>query len=813
MTKKNEHLTRKVILGYASLIVIAAIAVLYIFNLVSKMAGNRNSDDTTMEKIYLITNVLSLLYEGETYTQFTIDPQTEFEKFNEVMNQVHIQMDSLRLLDTDNGGKIDTINLLIEEKRNNTQLLLEAMLEMKNVFAKSIAKEMATPREQSKELEISKQEENSQDTLVTQRGKKGFFKRLAEAFVPTKEDTTIRVNTTNRTKTDSLVNAYDPSKEITNALLKVQKNIALEREQLTQVLINRTNELHQNNNIITNEINRVLVAIEEKEIQKLQEEEMLKQTMVHSASRHLASISIIAIIIFLFFLSLTIRDIWQSRYYRDQLEKAKLYAENLLQSREKLMLTISHDIRSPLSSILGYIELLRKNKPDETQQEYLENMNASSKHILSLVNDLLDFHRLESGKMDIHPTPFIIHTLFWEIYAGFKPLADAKRLRFHMSIENVSHTQAYQGDTVRIRQIVGNLLSNAIKFTPKGNIWMNISINQTDEGPTLIISVKDEGPGIPAEEQKTIFGEFTRLNEAKKTEGFGLGLSITGKLLSLMAGQITLQSTEGEGSEFTVTLPLQLSDEESANEPSAREEAKLNIPADRNINFLVVDDDPIQIRLTENLLRQNKVNVIPITDPILAEGLLAQASFDIILTDIQMPGLTGYELLNHIRTSGIPGADTIPIIALSASAEEDATHYIKAGFTGFLSKPFTSDALITLVNKLLAANLTPVNIASLTSFAENDKEASTSILQTFAEETEKNLLLLKKALPEKDKDQVSKIAHKLIPLLKMLEAHTLVDQLRLLERNELSTPKWEQTVEEMIKQLSSIIAQIKKMLQ
>jgi signal transduction histidine kinase/DNA-binding response OmpR family regulator len=813
MTKKNEHLTRKVILGYVSLIVVATVAVLYIFNLVSKIAGNRNTDDTTMEKIYLITNVLSLLYEGETYTQFAVDPQTEFEKFNEVMDQVHIQMDSLRLLDVDNWGKIDTINLLVEGKRENTKLLLEAMLEMKNVFAKSIAKEMSTPREQSKELEISKQEENSKDTLVTQRGKKGFFKRLAEAFVPAKEDTTIRVNTTNRTKTDSLINAYDPSKEITSVLLKVQKDIALEREQLTQVLINRTNELHQNNNIITNEINRVLVAIEEKEIHKLQDEELEKQTMIHGASQHLAAISIIAIVIFLFFLSLTIRDIWRSRYYRDQLEKAKLYAENLLQSREKLMLTISHDIRSPLSSILGYIELLRKNKPDETQQDYLENMNVSAKHILSLVNDLLDFHRLESGKMDIHPTPFLIPSLFKEIYAGFKPLADAKGLRFHLTVENASGTQAYKGDTVRIRQVVGNLLSNAIKFTPKGNIWMNVSVNQTDDVSSLRISVKDEGPGIAEEEQKKIFGEFTRLNEAEKTEGFGLGLSITGKLLSLMAGQITLQSTEGEGSEFTITLPLQTSDEEIGKETPGKEEAKLTVIADRNINFLVVDDDPIQIRLTENLLRQNKVNVIPVTNPLLVVDLLGKASFDIILTDIQMPGLNGYELLKQIRSSAIPGTDTIPVIALSASAEEDVAHYVEAGFTGFLSKPFTSDALIALVNKLLAAHLTPVNIASLTSFAENDKEASNSILQTFAEETEKSLLLLKKALSGKDKEQVSKIAHKLIPLLKMLEAHTLVDQLRLLERNELSGPKWEQTVEEMIKQLSAIIGQIKEMQQ
>ncbi|MDR1403227.1 MAG: response regulator [Tannerellaceae bacterium] len=812
MSKKKEHLVRRVILGYASLIIVAAGAVLYIFNLVAKIAENRNTDDIPREKIHIITNVLSLLYEGETYTRFAVNPQVEFEKFNEVMNRVRIQMDLLRFIDIANWGKIDTINMLVEKKRDNTELLLETMQEMKNVYARSIAKEMSVSREHSKELEIQKQEENSKDTLVVQREKKGFFKRLAEAFVPVKVDTTIRVNATSRIQTDSLINTYDPSEEIASVLLRVQREITLEREQLTEILTNRTHELHKNNNIITHEINRVLVAIEETEIRSLQEEELEKQQMIHSASRHLATIAIIAIVIFLFFLFLTIRDIWRSRYYRNQLEKAKLYAENLLQNKEKLMLIISHDIRAPLSSILGYIELLRKNKPDETQKDYLENMNVSAKHILSLVTDLLDFHRLDSGKMDIHPVPFLIPPLFKEIYASFKPLADAKNLQLDMDIANAGDTQVYRGDTVRIRQAAGNLLSNAIKFTPKGKVGMNVSVSRdTQDTPCLRVSVKDEGPGIADDEQKKIFGEFTRLDQAGKTDGFGLGLSITGKLLSLMGGQITVHSVLDKGSEFIITLPLLLSDEEITGEETGKEETALTVIPDRKINCLAIDDDKAQLKLTEALLKRNRVNVISLTNPHLAVDLAGKASFDIILTDIQMPGLSGYDLLAQIRSSGIPGLDTIPVIALSASAEEDAEHYKEAGFTGFLSKPFTSDALIALLNELLAVHLTPVNLSSLTSFAENDTEALNSILLTFREETAKSLLLLEKALSGNDKEQVSRIAHKLIPLLKMLEADTLVSTLSLLEKKELSGKKWKQAVEEVIKQLSGIIEQIKTM--
>lgn len=814
MTEKKEHLTRQVILGYTSLIILAACTVLYIFNLISKIAKEKNKDETSRQKVYIITNTLSLLYEGETYTQFAANPDNEFEKFSEIIDEVHVQMNLLRLsIDTSNWAKIDTINVLLDRKRDNAKLTLETMKEMKNIYVKSIAKEMSVSREIMQEMEIKKNEESVKDTVVVQRERKGFFKRLAEAFVPVKVDTAIRINVVSKIQTDSLVNTYDPSEEITSVLLRIQREIALEREQLTTELTNRTNELRKNSGIIANEINRVLVAIEEEEVIKSHEEDLAKQEILHNASKHLAIISIIAIVILLFFLFLTIRDIWRSRYYRRQLEKAKQYAENLLESREKLMLTISHDIRAPLSSILGYIDLLKKDKPDETQKDYLENMNVSSKHILSLVNDLLDFHRLESGKMDIHPVSFLVPSLFKEIYSGFKPLADEKGLQFSMDMDNTSDTQAYMGDTVRIRQAVGNLLSNAIKFTPKGNILMHVSLDQNDNKThQLVVSVKDEGPGIAEEEQKKIFGEFTRLEGAEKTDGFGLGLSITGKLLSLMGGQITLQSVLDEGAEFTITLPLELSDETITEEETLdKEEAKLITISDRKINCLVVDDDNAQLKLTEELLKRNQVNVISLTNPHLAIDLLGKASFDIILTDIQMPGLSGYELLEQVRASGISGSETIPVIALSASAEEEVEHYKKAGFTGFLSKPFTSDELVALLNELLSVHLTPVNISSFTSFAENDKEALKSILQTFSEETGKSLSLMKKALSENNKEQVSKIAHKLIPLLKMLDANTLVDELKRLEKKELSGKKWKQTVADVIKQIAAILEQVKTM--
>ena len=161
-----------------------------------------------------------------------------------------------------------------------------------------------------------------------------------------------------------------------------------------------------------------------------------------------------------------------------QLEKAKQVAESLLRSREKLMLTISHDIRAPLSSIIGYIELLLRRHPDERQQYYLENMKGSSDHILSLVNDLLDFQRLESGEMEVHSVPFRVPVLFDEIYTSFQPIAEAKGLRFVLNLKPEETGQVYMGDPIRIRQVVGNLLSNAIKFTEAGRVVLLVSLQK-----------------------------------------------------------------------------------------------------------------------------------------------------------------------------------------------------------------------------------------------------------------------------------------------------------------------------------------------
>lgn len=823
MAQQGGHITFKVILGYFLLVLIAVGAVVYVYNVIERIAVDDEPDTTSGKKIYLVTNTLSLLYESEALGQLIGVPEKKVIHFNRTLDKALQNMDSLRMLVTDPLllSKIDTIDVLIERKRRNTSRLLETWNEANadHLYTENIQKVIAEQDTVVKEVEVQERVIIKQDSVIAPRKSRGFFKRLAEVFVPVKEDSAIVVNTTRQIVKDTLVNAFNPSDTITSVLRNLQDSVAGQRRELVKLLLERAANLGYDNSVITSRINQMLRNIEEDEMEASLEKVRNKQKLLKETSLIIAVVAIVAFLIVVFFIFLITRDLSRSKYYRLQLEKAKQYAEDLLHRREKLMLTISHDIRAPLSSILGYIELLLHRNPDERQRYYLENMTGSSRHILSLVNDLLDFHRLESGKMQIQKVPYSIPALSKEIYDSFRIMAEAKGLEFILNLKEEGMEGLYLGDPIRIRQVIGNLLSNAIKFTSEGRVVLLIKL--IDAGRTLSITVSDSGPGIPVEEQERIFAEFTRLAGVEKEEGFGLGLSITRKLIELMGGKLSLNSQLGKRSDFTIVLPLEISDIRPTLPTVNKEEEVLNEEIDRwkgkKICCLLIDDDPFQLALTEEFLKRNRVEVMTCTQPASVLSILRNASFDAVITDIQMPGMDGYQLLHLLRSSHLPGMDTIPVIALSASVEKEHTHYVEAGFTAFLNKPFTAGQLLSLLHRLLSTPLPDfemkeepaLDFSSLTAFAGEDKEASATIIRTFTEETTKSISLLKEAKKNKDTESAAHISHKSIPLFTMLGAVSLVEKLRKLEKPEEKNAgmEWEILITEVITEAEAIVKQ------
>jgi ATPase/histidine kinase/DNA gyrase B/HSP90 domain protein len=563
---------------------------------------------------------------------------------------------------------------------------------------------------------------------------------------------------------------------------------------------------------------------EEMTLRARQDAELQQEVRMRSA-RIIGGIAVGAVLLSAFFLILIMRDISRSNRYRQQLEVANKRAEDLLIAREKLMLAITHDFKAPLGSIMGYTELLSRLTEDERQRFYLDNMKSSSEHLLKLVSDLLDFHRLDLNKAEVNRVTFNPSQLFDEIYVSFEPLTAAKGLALQCHVVPELNGR-YISDPLRLRQIVNNLLSNAVKFTQKGEISLTASYDSSK----LTIAIADTGKGMASEDRERIFQEFTRLSGAQGEEGFGLGLSIVKKLVTLLEGTIDVQSTLGKGSCFTVTLPLypvgkSLAESESPESESSENESpyapkqSAAIPPMKVIRVLLIDDDKIQLNLTAAMLKQHGIDAVCCEQLEQLIEQLRSSVFDVLLTDIQMPAINGFDLVKLLRASNIPQAKTIPVIAVTARSEMDKAALHEHGFAGCLHKPFTVKELLLTVNEgqLSAdeAHITEdmgtvgINFSALTAYSEDDPEAAYSIIHTFIEETGKNVERMQQALNEKEVDGIAAMAHKLLPLFTMIGAEETIAPLKWLEacRGEEFSEKIEETTFNTLEAVRKIISE------
>jgi len=447
-------------------------------------------------------------------------------------------------------------------------------------------------------------------------------------------------------------------------------------------------------------------------------------------------------------------------------------------------------------------------------------MKSSSEHLLKLVSDLLDFHRLDLNKAEVNRVTFNPSQLFDEIYVSFEPLTAAKGLALQCHVAPELNGR-YISDPLRLRQIVNNLLSNAVKFTQKGEISLTASYDSSK----LTIAIADTGKGMASEDRERIFQEFTRLSGAQGEEGFGLGLSIVKKLVTLLEGTIDVQSTLEKGSCFTVTLPLYpvgksvTESESTENENADITEEPTMIPPMKVIRVLLIDDDKIQLNLTAAMLKQHGIDAVCCEQLEQLIEQLRSSVFDVLLTDIQMPAINGFDLVKLLRASNIPQAKTIPVIAVTARSEMDKAALHEHGFAGCLHKPFTVKELLLTVNEgqLSAdeAHITEdmetvgINFSALTAYSEDDPEAASSIIQTFIEETGKNIERMQQVLNDKEVDGIAAMAHKLLPLFTMIGADETTTPLKWLEacRGEAFSEKIEETTLNTLEAVRKIISE------
>lgn len=710
---------------------------------------------------------------------------------------VHREMETLSAADDQQNLRTDSLLALLHEKDQNTIQMLRVLSEANDSLLSASEIEEIISEQDSIIVQQRVQHRviTKRDSLITTPKKKGFFKRLSEVFVPSKQDSAVLVNTSLEVATDTILEPTSSKDSLQQKIRMATEEKRLQRRKT----IRRTSTKYQRMNTqLTARMDTLIKQYEEEMTLRARQDAELQQEVRMRSARIIAGIAIGAVLLSAFFLILIMRDISRSNRYRRELEIANKRAEDLLIAREKLMLAITHDFKAPLGSIMGYTELLSRLTEDERQRFYLDNMKSSSEHLLKLVSDLLDFHRLDLNKAEVNRVAFNPSQLFDEIYVSFEPLTAAKGLTLQCHVAPELNGK-YISDPLRLRQIVNNLVSNAVKFTQKGEI----TLTATYDSSKLTIAIADTGKGMATEDRERIFQEFTRLSGAQGEEGFGLGLSIVKKLVTLLEGKISVESTLGEGSCFTVVLPLYPVGESimesnpssekslSESETTDMEEGTTVIPPMKVIRVLLIDDDKIQLSLTAAMLKQHGIDAVCCEQ---LEELIEQlrtSVFDVLLTDIQMPAINGFDLVKLLRASNIPQAKTIPVIAVTARSEMDKAAFHEHGFAGCLHKPFTVKELLLTVNEgQLSADEahitedmgnTGINFSALTAYSEDDSEAAYSIIQTFVEETKKNVERMQQALADKETDGIAAMAHKLLPLLTLIGASEAIAPLKYLE--------------------------------
>jgi signal transduction histidine kinase len=388
-----------------------------------------------------------------------------------------------------------------------------------------------------------------------------------------------------------------------------------------------------------------------------------------------------------------------------KLEKAIEKAEKSAHAQSEFLSTMSHEIRTPLNAVIGMSNLLMMGSPRPEQKENLEILKFSANNLLAIVNDVLDFNKIESGKLVFENVRFDLAELMYNICGGQMLKAHEKGLQFAFTIDNTLKNKVFFGDPTRITQVVFNLVSNAIKFTPKGNVWVNLScLEDRHNTVTVRFSVKDTGIGIKDSNLKNIFEPFTQESLAATREygGTGLGLAIVKRLLELQGTHIEVVSTLGEGSEFLFDMALPVSTEVAAKSSAKPVEIAL---ADglKSLKVLIAEDNMVNVMLMKKLLSKWKIIPTIAENGERAVEFMQYGNFDIILMDLQMPVMNGFDAAQEIRKMADPKKAKIPIIALTASALVDIKDRVfRVGMNDYVSKPFKPDELLEKIQNLIA---------------------------------------------------------------------------------------------------------------
>lgn len=478
------------------------------------------------------------------------------------------------------------------------------------------------------------------------------------------------------------------------------------------------------------------------------------------------------------------RDITLRKVAEWDATKAKMIAEESMRAKQDFLAKMSHELRTPMNAVLGLTNLIMSTPLTDDQQSMMEGIKASGKNLLVIINDILNLAKIEAGKMEIDSSDFIFRDMLESIRVSIFPLAQQKGIDLQFSVDQ-EIPEVLIGDPVRLGQVIINLLSNAIKFTQYGGVQLHCRLtNAPGDVQRLRLDVIDSGIGIPEEKLRTIFDAFSQASQdiTVRYGGTGLGLTIVEQLTGLMHGEVSVTSEPGKGSTFSVMLPLTVGvkDKESIIASSVRPLITFNA---LNGAVLLVEDNPTNQLVAVKTMEMWNIDVDVAADGYEALKRLNERMYDLVLMDIQMPGIDGFETTRRIRTECAEPQRSVPIFAMTASVLYDPEmRAMKGGMNGYISKPFELEDLYSKISRYLSMSPAPVvhgapaerpaehstefrhlNTTMLERIAPDNPEFISEMIRLFEANTPKYIDALKEALRERDYSAMKQAAHKLKP--------------------------------------------------
>ena len=784
MRKLERRTSWKVVVVYLFVIALCGAMFYYIYKIQGSIQNQRVNISVQNQALDLTNHFTQLVHEAQSEANlfaFTDNPK-HLKKFGSINNQISVCADSLlKVMPSEqNEHRIREVERLILRK-GQISYVLSRQFYYYDPLAEIDAKLQSYVPKQNSATTVTTVTQS--DTIIHNQSKKNLWQRIGDVFSPSDDDSIVQV--TSQT-VDTAMTLSNDTLDILDDLKTLSEKARLEYKQRIKEYERKTAELITDDNHLSEQIAELLLALNKEILDSSIVEIENSENLINENTRSSTIIAATALILIIIFVILILSDVSKGFRARKAAEEAKAVAEEaqkkteeIMESRHKMLLSVSHDIKTPLSSIMGNLELM-----DNTGNEKeVLSIQQSADHILNLLSNLLEFSSLEQGMLNIEKKPFNVSDLCTQTASMFEPIAQKKNLRFVFKNDFRDQLVA-NSDALKIKQIISNLISNAIKYTLEGSIGFRGSL----ENGCLVFRVEDTGIGIPTDKLDEIFKPFVRTDSGSKiSEGSGYGLSVVKGLVDLMGGSIEVESEVGKGSLFTITIPVEfeLADEPANNqcqEMTGQENETVEIGPQKHI--LIIDDDDTLLTVVSNMIEKLGHQVMICRSKGDIDNALSQVgAYDYILTDREMGALTGYDILKLFKQVD----QNKPVYLMTARMDYTIEIARQEGFDGFLQKPFNLRDLESIFGRSLqrpADNDEKKSseqdsqefddFPALSKMMGNDENAIRNILTIFAHSTADNLMAMNESIENDDFGTAQALCHKMLPMFIQLQQDDVI---------------------------------------